>query len=460
MPEKEKINEEFLEKLIFKSFTTDKSFLILISNAFEPEYFQNSDVGTVFKFAKDHLDKFKNVPPKEIVLNSLAEPDIKELFDESESLDFDIQKNFDFIVRSSNDYLKERAIRKAMMDSLPIIERNGDLQIIRENIENALCKDLTQDMGLEYFDQLGARLKRIFNATDIRIPTYYPTFDEIIAGGFPPLTLSVICAKIHGFKSNTMCNFAARQALHGHNVVILTLEMSQDMFAQRFDAIYALMDMNRMYLGDNQKELLKRLIEIKKNPNRKHLFIKQYPTGAASVQDFRMYLRELIMRGIDPDIVYVDYINLMKSAVKQSSDMYSSVKAVAQELRALAFEFKVPVVSVSQLNREGGFVGFAEIDFNYIAESMGIPATADFMSIFGIDEDALIYESELHNKIVKNRLGGRVGDICKFYYDNRSLKMYDEMEDDLWLADSKITGDTRSQATPRPAPPQNQRRKK
>jgi hypothetical protein len=415
----------------------------------------------VFSFVRDHLNQYKKIPPKEIVLNSLVDPELTELFEETDLIDFDVNKNFDYLVRVSNDYLKERAIRKAMMDSLPIIESDGDLQEIRANIESALCKDVTQGLGLDYFNQLGPRLRRIFNATDIRVPTYFPAFDELINGGFPPLTLSVICAKIHGFKSNTMANFAARQALHGHNVVILTLEMSQDMFAQRFDAIYALMDMNRMYMGDNQKELVKRLIDVRNQPDRKHLFIKQYPTGAASVQDFRMYLRELIMRGIDPDIVYVDYINLMKSAVKKNDgNMYSSVKSVAEELRALSFEFKIPVVSVSQLNREGGFVGFNEIDFNYIAESMGIPATADFMSIFGLDEDALIYECELHNKIVKNRLGGRVGDVCKFYYDNRSLKMYDEMEDEIWLEDSKITGDTRDQAQPRPAQPENNRRRR
>ena len=138
----------------------------------------------------------------------------------------------------------------------------------------------------------------------------------------------------------------------------------------------------------------------------------------------------------------------MKPASKTGDNLYSTVKAVAEELRALSFEFEAPVVSVSQLNREGSFVGFEEVDFNYISESHGVPATADFMSIFGVSHDALIYESELHNKIVKNRLGGRVGDILKMYYDSRSLKMYDQEEEDLWKDDAVISGDERNYAPP------------
>jgi len=95
------------------------------------------------------------------------------------------------------------------------------------------------------------------------------------------------------------------------------------------------------------------------------------------------------------------------------------------------------------LNREGSMVNFAELDFVYISESMGVPATADFMAIYGVDNDLLVYSSELHYKIVKNRLGGRVGEIDKFYYDARSLKMYDSTEMELWLSDAKITGDER-----------------
>ena len=448
------VNEDFLEKLIFKGLLTDKTYLILISNAFIPEYFQNDTVGKVFQFTKEYFEEYHRLPTKDVVINSVLDADLEELYTEIEQVDFDVAQNYDYLIDASNKYLKDQAIKKAMVESIRIIDNGEDIQAVRTRIEDALSKDLKIDLGLDYFGQLALRLRRIFNATNIKIPTYYPTFDEYINGGFPPFTLSVLCARIHGFKSNTMANWAARQTLRGHNVVVLTLEMSEDAFATRFDSIYSLLDINRMYLSANQRTLTEKLIEVKNTQGRGTLRIKQFPTGAASTADFRKYLRELAIRGERPEIIYVDYINLMRAELKkQDGNMYSSVKAVAEELRALSFEFEAPVVSVSQLNREGSFVGFEELDFTFIAESLGVPATADFMSIIGVNEDKLIYESELHNKIVKNRLGGRVGDIWRCYYDNRTLKMYDETEQQMWLADANQTGDARNTYTA-PAPQQ------
>jgi hypothetical protein len=308
-----------------------------------------------------------------------------------------------------------------------------------------LTKDIKIDLGLDYFGDLGNRLRRIFTTSDIKIPTYYPQFDEYINGGFPPFTLSVLTARIHGFKSNTMANFAARQVLHGHNVVLMTLEMAQDAFAQRFDSIYTGLDINRIYVSNNYKNRLTRsLAEVKAREGRGSLLIKQFPTGDASVLDFTIYLRELLIRGIMPSIIYVDYINLMKTAYKVERNMYSAVKRIAEELRALSFAFEIPVISVSQLNREGSFVGFEELDFTYIAESLGLPATADFMAIMGTDDDAMVYQNEILYKIVKNRLGGRVGEVDRLYYDSRSLKMYDSTELDLWNQDATTSGDERN----------------
>ena len=166
--------------------------------------------------------------------------------------------------------------------------------------------------------------------------------------------------------------------------------------------------------------------------------------------DFTIYLRELAIRDIKPHILYVDYINLMKTAYKVEKNMYSAIKRIAEELRALSFAFEVPVVSVSQLNREGSFVGFEELDFTYIAESMGLPATSDFMAILGVSDDEIIYQNELHYKIVKNRLGGRVGEIGRLFYDSRSLKMYDATEQDLWLDEASESGDERNPAEVQP----------
>jgi len=443
------MDSAFLEKLILKAGLQDKQWLILISTTFEKDYFDDVAAGEVFAFMKGHVEKYGTIAPKEAVINSMDEkikPSIENFYADIEAVDFDIAKNYDYLFTETNNYLKEKAVKQAILDSVGVVKtgKSEDVGKIRGIIEDALTKDLKIDLGLDYFGTLKDRLFRVLNTKIKRIPTYYPKFDEYLSGGFPPFTFSVIVARVHGFKSNTLANIAARQAMHGHNVVLLTLEMSQDAFAQRFDSIFANLDINRIYTLEATS--LKLLQELKKLKEIDHgyLFIKQFPTGEASVMDFKRYLRELTMRDIRPDIIYVDYINLMRPTYSMKGDMYSDVKRIAEELRALSFPFECPVVSVSQLNREGSMVGFTDVDFVYIAESLGVPATADFMCIYGVDDDALVYESELHYKIVKNRLGGRVGEIDKFYYDSRSLKMYDSTELDKWLDDAKTTGDERS----------------
>jgi len=280
-----------------------------------------------------------------------------------------------------------------------------------------------------------------------RLKTYFPVFDDFINGGFPPKTLSVFVAKIHGFKSNVMANMIARQVLAGHNIALASLEMSEDMFAQRFDGIYSQLDINRFYFNKQlQRQLMERLKSVKAKEGRGQLLIKSFPTGKGTVNDFRAWVRELKMRGIELDGFYFDYLNLMKSVeVKSSGDStYGSVKSIAEETRAMGFEFNIPMISVSQLNRAGTFMSFEDVDFNSIAESMGVPATADFMMIMGANDEGMVYNNEVHYKIVKNRLGGRVGEMDKFYYDARSLKMYCSSELEMWMNDIVTSGDDRN----------------
>jgi replicative DNA helicase len=440
----ERLNSDFVEKIILKGMLSDKDFLILTSSVFEPEYFDDPNISHAFKFCKEYADEYNSIPSKDAIVNSSDTPDeIREIIEQAEQTDFDVSQSYEFLLNQSNDYLKEKALKQAIVDSVDDVEDSERRNIIQKRIETALIKDINIDLGLRYFEELGVRLRRIFTATDNRIPTYFPAFDEFINGGFPPLTFSVITAKIHGGKSNTMANFASRQVVNGKNVVVLTLEMSQDAFAQRFDGIYSRLDVNRMYISRRYKrKLMDSLKDIKDTENRGELYIKEYPTGAASVLDFRMYLRELKLRDVRIDIIYVDYINLMKSAFKVENNMYSSIKRVSEELRALSFEFRTPVISVSQLNREGFFVGFNQLDFSYTAESMGIPATADFMMIMGTDEEQMVYKSEILYRITKSRIGSP-NQSDKFYLDNRSLKMYDSCELENWIEDATISGDVR-----------------
>ena len=143
---------------------------------------------------------------------------------------------------------------------------------IREYVEEALCKDLKIDLGLNYFDMIGERLGRILGATEKKIPSCFPMIDELISGGFPAYTLSVFAAVTFGGKSLLMANMISRQILKGFNIALFTMEMSEDMFAQRFDSIYSGLDINRMYLQKKmQMKLIKSLKKLNENKDRGNL---------------------------------------------------------------------------------------------------------------------------------------------------------------------------------------------
>ena len=254
------IDTDYLLQCMFKTALEDRQYLTTIATVFEPEYFPDAVHAEIFKCLHSHLHEFKEVPQKEIIIKSIpsdVRDSCKLFFDEMDAIDYDPAKNYDWLLEHTNEYLKDRAIKQAVVQSVDIIDEGGNVGEIKELVEGALCKDIKVQLGLDYWNQLGERLQRIFTATDNRIPTYFPQLDEYLNGGFSAYTLSVFVARIHGFKSNVMANIISRQVMNGHNVGLCTLEMSEDMFAQRFDAIYSMLDINRIYINKKlQKELV------------------------------------------------------------------------------------------------------------------------------------------------------------------------------------------------------------
>ena len=443
---------QYLEMIMTKALMEDKDYVVTVTQVFEDNYFDSPDLQELFKFTRDYFNEYKEIPDRSIVMNSIPVDNRESLetyLHHVDSTDINLPNNRDWLMTQTDLYLKDKAIKDAVRKSVECIDQREDTGEIRKMVESALCRTINIDLGLNYFGDLGPRLTRMFTDENQRLKTYFPAFDEIINGGFPPKTLSVFVAKIHGFKSNVMANMIARQVLNGKNIALASLEMSEDMFAQRFDGIYSLLDINRFYFNRRlQRQLIERLSAIKAMPGRGNLFIKSFPTGKGSVDDFRSWVRELKMRGVELDGFFFDYLNLMSSTeVAKSDNTYGSVKSIAEETRAMGFEFDIPMISVSQLNRSGTFMSFEDVDFNSIAESMGVPATADFMMIMGSNDEHMVYNNEVHYKIVKNRLGGRVGEMDKFYYDARSMKMYCSTEMEQWMQDIEISGDDRDIAS-------------
>ena len=440
------LDVNFLEVCMIKTLLEDKNYLVTLSSTFEEKYFQNKEAGEIFTFIKSHLEEFKEIPSKEIICSSVKNKEsVLKFLDKTSQLDYDVCKNYDWLLEKSNEYLKETSIKAAILSSVEIIKANEDLSMINGIIEGALCKDLKIDLGQSYFDDYKERLIRIAQSKQEVVPSCFPILDELINGGFPPKTFSVIIGKIGFGKTLFLCNMAMRQVMAGYTPVIFTLEMSEDAYSQRFDSILSLMDINRLYINNkNIGDLAKKITKERDKDGRGSLIIKEFPTGKATFNDYRIFLRELRMRGIKPSIGLIDYLGLMATPSYKGDNLYIRTKYLAEEGRSFAFENNIPLVSVSQFQREGLNMDITELDFDRIAEGIVLAATADFIALLGNNAEDMIYNSEVWWKIVKNRLGGRVGYMDKFYKDDKSLKFYCSTELDKWLEDSKITGDERT----------------
>jgi hypothetical protein len=442
------VDLDYLYVCMLKGMMEDKNYAITVTSVFEPEYFEDAGMIDIFHSIKGHVDEYNALPSRDIVINSVGDDKkeaVEKMYHEIDTTDFSVAGNYDWLKKETNKYLKSRAIKDSIIKSVDVIDKGGDFEDIKNLVESALCKDIDIDLGLNYFEDLQERLKRVLTTADNRVRTYYPTLDEMFNGGYPPYTLNMMIAKVHGHKTNIMTNIICRQAMNGVRVGLATLEMSEDMYSQRFDANFTNLDINRIYHNAAVKpQFIRGIKGVKDEMSGGALYIKEYPTGQATVADFRRWLRELFMRGLDVDIFFCDYISLMKAENNHTGDLYKDGKAISEELRALGFEFNIPVVTVAQINRAGTFLDFESLDMNSIGESFGIPATADSMIIQGTDVEDMMYKNELKWKCVKNRLGGRVGLIGKWYYDNRSLRIYDEQEMDRWIAAASQSGDDRS----------------
>jgi replicative DNA helicase len=441
------VDTEYLYVAMLKGLMSDKNFAITVTNAFDESFFEEQSMVRIFRTFKSHLETYNTLPDRDIVINSISKENREAaeiLLRDADATDFDVAKNYDWLREQTNSYLKERAIKQSIIKAVDVIDRGGNFEEIKILVEAALCKDININLGLDYFGAMKDRLTRIFTSSDNRIKTYYPTLDELFNGGYPPYTLNMMIAKVHGHKTNIMTNIIARQVMNGVNVGLATLEMSEDMYAQRFDANLTNLDINRIYHNAEVKPKFIKSIQEVKNEALGKLWIKEYPTGRATVADFRRWLRELKMRGIDIHILFCDYLSLMKAEMGNVGDMYRDGKSISEELRALGFEFGIPVVTVAQINRAGTFLDFDTLDMNSIGESWGIPGTADSLLVQGFDVNDALYKSEIKWKCCKNRLGGRVGTMGKWYYDDRSLKMYDQEELDLWVNDVSISNGDRS----------------
>jgi archaellum biogenesis ATPase FlaH len=347
--------------------------------------------------------------------------------------------NEDWLMESTEKFCKDRAVYLAIMNSIKIFEGKDPTMgqdAIPHLLSDALAVSFDSHVGHDYLDDFADRYD-FYHRVEEKIPFDLDMFNKITKGGLSRKTLNIALAGTGVGKSLFMCHVAAGALTAGRNVLYITMEMSEERIAERIDANLLNLTMDELKVVD--KDIFESRIDKLKKKTQGKLIVKEYPTASAHAGHFRALLEELkLKREFTPDIVFIDYLNICSSQRMKAGanvNSYTFVKAIAEELRGLAVEYNVPIVSATQTTRSG----YANSDpgLEDTSESFGLPATADFMF-------ALVSSEELENlnQIIVKQLKNRYNDPN--YYkrfvvgiDRAKMKLYDvEASAQEGLADS------------------------
>ena len=417
----------------------------------KPEYFQSKANQVTFDILSDFLNKYNAFPTKEALLIELSNKQgiSEQVFNETKNLIIDIkpevESNHQWLVDKAEEFCKERALHNAILASIKILD-NKDSAMQKGGIpkimSDALAVSFDTSIGHDFIEDATSRFD-FYHTKESRIPFHLDMFNRITKGGLPRKTLNLGMAVTGGGKTRFMCDCAANNLKDGFNVLYITMKMAEERIAERIDA--NLLDIPLNDLLEIPKEEFEGKIKSLKEKTKGKLIIKEYPTASAGANNFRFLLNELkIKRNFTPDIIYIDYINIcMSSRLKMGVvNSYGYIKSIAEELRGLAVEFNLPIVTATQINREG--FNNSDLDMTNVSESIGLPATVDFM--FGI---VVNEELDSLNQIMIKQMKNRYGDIAQYRrfcigVDKSKMKHYDieNPTEDLIQEDRPVMDDT------------------
>lgn len=393
------------------------------------EYFDSS-YGEVFKEVVKFVDKYNKLPTPESLTVELSESASNEVMSLVKliSQPQEVACDTEWLIDSTEKWCQDKAIYLAIMESISIIDGTHKTlakTALPDLLSNALGVSFDSNIGHDYIKDSSARYD-YYHRTESRVPFDLDYFNKITKGGLPNKTLNIILASTGVGKSLFMTHTSASALMDGRNVLYLTMEMSEEKIAERIDA--NLMNVPLDSLEGMTRDTFKTKIDKIAQRNIGKLIIKEYPTGSAHVGHFRALLNELKMKKkFVPHIIMIDYLNICSSSRMKGMggaiNSYAYIKSISEEIRGLAVEFDVPILTATQSNRDG--LSNTDVDLSNTSDSFGTPMSADLMF-------ALISTEELEGmgQIMVKQLKNRYNDLSKHKrfvigVDRAKMKLYD-----------------------------------
>jgi len=430
-----------IEKVILRNLVYNEEYLRKVLPFIEPDYFNDRNERVVFEHITKYAAEYNSLITKEVLQieiedrRDITQDEVKNIYGTINELE-DIECDFEWLSDTTEKWCRDRAIYLALMESIKIADGQDDKKnrdAIPTILSDALSVSFNRNVGHDYLEDYEERYE-LYNRKESRIQFDLEYFNKITKGGLPNKTLNIALAGTGVGKSLFMCHHASSVLLEGKNVLYITLEMAEEKIAERIDA--NLLNVNIQEIVDLPKPIFEGKVTNLAKKTQGSLIIKEYPTASAHSGHFKALLNELALKkSFKPDIIFIDYLNICASSRYRAGsnvNSYSYIKAIAEELRGLAVEANVPIVTATQTTRSG--YGSSDVDLTDTSESFGLPATADLMF-------ALISTEELEalNQIMVKQLKNRYNDptIYKRFVigvDRAKMRLYDceqKAQDDI-----------------------------
>jgi len=423
---------EKVEFLILRNLLHNEEYIRKVIPFLKSEYFEDSNQKIVFEEILSFVQEYNQPATKEVLCievekrQDINDTSFNEILQLISSLD-DVPTEFDWLVNTTEKWCRDRAIYLALMESIHIADGKDEKKnrdSIPSILSDALAVSFDNHIGHDYLQDYEERYNSYHKKED-KIEFDLEYFNKITKGGLPNKTLNIALAGTGVGKSLFMCHVASSVLLQGRNVLYITLEMAEERIAERIDA--NLLNVPIQQLVDLPRQMFENKVNSIAKKTQGTLIIKEYPTASAHSGHFKGLLNELALKkSFRPDIIFIDYLNICSSSrFKGGSNInsYTLVKSIAEELRGLAVEFNLPIVSATQTTRSG--FGSSDVELTDTSESFGLPATADLMF-------ALISTEELEglNQIMVKQLKNRYNDptVYKRFVlgiDRAKMRLYD-----------------------------------
>ena len=423
---------EQIEFLILKNLIHNEKYLRKSIPFIKSEYFEDPHQKMVYEEIFSFVEKYNELPTKEVLSievekrDDINEDSFKSVTHLIGCLDESPVEN-EWLIDTTEKWCRDRAIYLALLDSIAIADGKDDKKgrdAIPSILSDALAVSFDNHIGHDYLQDYEERYE-FYHQKEEKIPFDLEFFNKITKGGLPNKTLNIALAGTGVGKSLFMCHVASSCLLQDKNVLYITMEMAEEKIAERIDA--NLLNVGIQDIVDLPKPMFSTKVNNITKKTMGSLVIKEYPTASAHSGHFKALLTELsLKKSFKPDIIFVDYLNICASSRYRANanvNSYSYIKAIAEELRGLAVETNVPIVSATQTTRSG--YGSSDVELTDTSESFGLPATADLMF-------ALISTEELEglNQILVKQLKNRYNDptIYKRFVigiDRAKMRLYD-----------------------------------